>query len=567
MSKVKTLKELLEQSPEQITKILRSLKGETDDAVTKLGSGKNLEALKRASEDIADQSRKPFPPAYPKTITPDDLAQKPGFKLEGQPFTTEAVMVPEGTGVPALRRQTLPQVIETTATKVDDVTPLMSKQQPKSLGETADALKGALDDALNPGMSLKKKLGIGAGGLAAGAGVLSMGDDEEPQKTTPVAQPREREEKQDDEVKVESKSKPILAEGDQEKIIEIGRKASESPGSVTDEETDYLKMLMSAQQSDNQLRFVNNLLRAGTTIGAAIAGVKPDYSGVDALEKQISGTSQVKDLMKTEAAQRQLDDEKALRDPNSSVSKNLRDLLVKAGYPTDKNISAKNLKDMGVNIYNLLGQRQAAEIAANARTEARGLNEDDRQKRFVQSLRKELVTGAIGKQYSNYLQSERIGSALVKFRENPSGYKDYATLMGGLKALQGDESVVREAEVRMGRQAASLIDTAINSVEKLRTGKMLTDRQRGQMIETIQILSDIGRESFLNSAAPILEQADREGIDKGLILPTSLMSEKKTDIPEKSKMVRVQRLSDGLIKVVPKTATGNLDSKKYKILD
>jgi hypothetical protein len=560
LGKVKTLKELLEQSPEQVSKIIRGLRGEADDAVAKLGSGKNLEALQKASADLADQARQPFPPAYPKTVVQDDLAKKAGFKLEGKPYSTEGVMVPEGTGVPALRSPLIPEVVESVAKSVDDVKlPAITQKQP-----VVDLVENFTD----PKKSLAKRLGLGGAAVAGGAGVLALQDQEEPaiqQVSTPVK-------KEDTESTEKEEKQPVkLSKEDQDQVVEIGKKVAERPESVTEQEVDYLRMLQQAQQDDNQSRLVNNLLRAGTTIGAAIAGVKPDYSGVDELQKQVSGVSQVQQLMKTEQAQRQLNDDKSLRDPNSAVSKQMRAALVQAGMPVNEKISAQNLKDMGVNIYNILGQKQAAEIAARARIDARGLNEEDRQKRFVQSLRKELVTGTIGKQYSNYLQSERIGKALVEFRKNPSGYKDYATLMGGLKALQGDESVVREAEVRMGRQAASLIDTAINSVEKLKSGKMLTDRQRGQMIDTIETLGNIGRESFLTSAAPIMEQADREGIDRELILPKSLVSKepkKQEDTGKQdSQMVRVKRLSDGAIRVVPRNTTSNLDKNKYTIMD
>jgi hypothetical protein len=568
MSKIKTLKQLLAESPEQVSKIIRGLRGEADDAVTKLGSGKNLEALQKASTDLADQARQPFPPAYPKTVVQDDLAKKAGFKLEGKPYSTEGVMVPEGTGVPMIRQQTLPDVVEGVVRNFDDIQVLPPMNIPIPRSSVQNRAVDLVENFTDPKKSLAKRLGLGGAAVAGGAGVLALQDQEEPaiqQVPAPVK-------KEDSEATSNEEKQPVkLSKEDQDQVVEIGKKVAERPESVTEQEVDYLRMLQQAQQDDNQSRLVNNLLRAGTTIGAAIAGVKPDYSGVDELQKQVSGVSQVRQLMKTEQAQRQLNDDKSLRDPNSAVSKQMRAALVQAGMPVNEKISAQNLKDMGVNIYNILGQKQAAEIAARARIDARGLNEEDRQKRFVQSLRKELVTGAIGKQYSNYLQSERIGKALVEFRKNPSGYKDYATLMGGLKALQGDESVVREAEVRMGRQAASLIDTAINSVEKLKSGKMLTDRQRGQMIDTIETLGNIGRETFLTSAAPIMEQADREGIDRELILPKSLVSKepKKQEETGKqdSQMVRVKRLSDGAIKVVPRSTTVNLDKNKYKIMD
>jgi hypothetical protein len=68
-----------------------------------LGSGKNLEVLQRARAGATQA-----PSKYPSNITQDALAERQGFKQVSEPYTTEGVLVPEGTSVPALRQNTLP---------------------------------------------------------------------------------------------------------------------------------------------------------------------------------------------------------------------------------------------------------------------------------------------------------------------------------------------------------------------------------------------------------------------------------------------------------------------------
>jgi hypothetical protein len=429
------------------------------------------------------------------------------------------------------------------------------------------------------GLGIPGKLGVAGGAVAGVGGTLKALKDEDPMQDqtpilpedkAPVVEPR-------DDQAMESEIKPIsksaLSEDDQEKIIEIGRKASESPESVTGEETDYLKMLMGAQQSDNQLRFVNNLLRAGTTIGAAIAGGKPDYSGVDALEKQISGTLQVKDLMKTEAAQRQLDDENALRDPNSSISKNLRDLLAKAGYPADKNISAKNLKDMGVNIYNLLGQRQAAEIAAESRRDAVVARTEDKARTEITSMVNNFTKSKDFQRYNSAKEAlwsidlaietgdkAAIGSAFMKFA----------------KEAQGDDSVVRDGDMKVlaGSYNFTSPEEMITKLSAKARGGAFNKTELQQMRRVVEMGISAREKRVRQQASPIFSRIQKNKMDESIFFDPTLASELKgqeqatQQVGQKDNQnVRVQRLSDGLIKVVPKTATGNLDSKKYKILD
>lgn len=284
------------------------------------------------------------------------------------------------------------------------------------------------------------------------------------------------------------------------------------------------------------------------TIGAG-QKIDVDSSGFDTLLKTAgSGISRVKEKQGFEKAKAELGDEKAMRDPKSEISRLVSDLAQKTGLiKPGQEVSAMSLKNSGVNLGTLLStieagkaRAEAARIARETKLEAKADKLDEQQRKFVQGLRKEATTGVLGKQYATYATGQRMAGSLEQFAKDPSGYKDYASLMGGLKSLQGDESVVREAEVRMGVGATSAINTALNYLDRLKSGKTLQPEQRQQMIDTIKILTEASKQQYLYSVQPILEQAQVEGIDPNLILSGSLSpkkAEKAQDNNSKEKTV------------------------------
>jgi hypothetical protein len=548
MSKTKALKELIEESPEQIAKIIRSLKGEADDAATKLGSGKNLEELKKAQEAIAEQARTSQPPAYPKNVVQDELANTQGFKLEGAPYTKEAVMVPEGSSVPAIRKQTLPEVIETTATKVDEApvltsTPsqMMSKASPNTLAETAEALKGSVDDALTPGMSLNKKLGIAAGATGTGAALMSMNGKEQPQLATP----------QQPIVKVPTEVAPQIATKKEQKIEKdqgiskvdtkvLSNKLDQIMASLpkdqqpkTQEEADQMKMdyatmLVDAQRTENQQSLLNNLLRAGTTIGAAIAGVKPDYSGVESLEKQAGrGVAQIKQLMETDKAERELDNEKKMADPNSDISKQLRSLLAKAGYPVAENVSAKQLKDMGINPYNLLAQDKQQQTTLKAAELKEGKNKQS----FITGAQRSLM-----KPYQDFQKVNSAYESLQKLANDPSikpGAKDVAMLYDFIKNLDPG-SVVREGEIALMKQGYSKAEAFEMNFRKIINSDILSPSFRQSMVDIAKMKKDQAEQSYREIAQPFIVNAAGLGLDESEMNKFDYLSARQSVAPQQA---------------------------------
>jgi hypothetical protein len=269
---------------------------------------------------------------------------------------------------------------------------------------------------------------------------------------------------------------------------------------------DYATMLVDAQRAENQQSLLNNLLRAGTTIGAAIAGVKPDYSGVESLEKQAGrGVAQIKQLMETDKAERELDNEKKMADPNSDISKQLRSLLVKAGYPVAENVSAKQLKDMGINPYNILAQDKQQ----RATLKAAELKEGKNKQSFITGAQKTLL-----KPYQDYQKVNSSYKAVEKFiSEKPSGPKDVALLYNFIRTLD-KSSAVKEGEIALSRQGMSLFDGLGLKAQRITSGQLLNDDFRREVLNIGRQAMEQEAKNYQEIARPFIVNAASMGMSE-----------------------------------------------------
>lgn len=521
--------EAVEQlSPEQIA-ILRNASKEAADMPTNLvGTGKNLDALNRAKEDISVMGKLEAP-AYPKGVNQDDLGNVGDFKLVGGPQSKDFSMVPGGSQVPALRGNTMPLAGEVVEEASENMLPVVrGNTLPK--GDIVDA-----EVLTKPGFG--KKAAIGAATVAGGAGLAHMmTKDKESEARDPMtaaALINAAPESLDNFRSSSDTSTPKPADVAAPKQMDDAN-VEQAPA----QEADYVRMLREAQSRQGELDLIDNMLRAGTTIGSGIAGVKADYSGVDALQKQnTKGVEDVKTLMKGDmddkklkAVQTELNDAKALRDPNSDVSKAFRTALDKLGIPYSPKTTAADAKAMGINIQNLLTHEktlQSNERMAKIKAENKGKFDPKEVQKLTQSFRKEATSGENGKLFNVYSTAARSSKLIEEFAKNPSGYKDYATLMNSLKTLQGDSSVVRETEIRLGMNATSMANKALNHLQQAANGKALQPSQRKEIIEATQVLSKVGRDVYMDAVKPILSQADEIGIDHKFILGAGLSDDKK----------------------------------------
>jgi hypothetical protein len=474
---------------------------------------------------------------------------------------------------------------KTTEELLEEAPEVIGKGTSRATKEASEEIPEAVYKEITPttGMDdmsawsrLDKKKAAALLGLTGAGGLMLSGGDEEIQAPLVPQEPIKAEEPilpknymdlakaEADEMGKTVKTEPASPEGLDfdalSKKFDEGMASLPKDSQATEEAVDEYQI---AKERANRNALFAMLGKAATQIGGGIASlgagsqVKIDGSGFDDLLKMADRPlTQLQEKQKYDKAKSELDDEKAMRDPNSEISKLVSELAVKTGLiKPGQQVSAMSLKNAGVNLGTLLAtieagkaRKEAAALARDEKIKAKESMLNERQRKFVQGLRKEATTGVLGKQYATYSTGQRMGSALEEFSKNPSGYKDYATLMGGLKSLQGDESVVREAEVRLGMSATSAIDAAYNHLQKLATGRMLTENQRKEMVNTIKTLTDASRTQYMHSVKPILEQAQMEGIDPELILSGSLSGAKAETAPATNN-------SNGMVKVLPPGGT------------
>jgi len=324
------------------------------------------------------------------------------------------------------------------------------------------------------------------------------------------------------------------------------------------EEIDFLSLLEQAKQSRDRQQLLANLGRAGETLSSAIGGMvrggavtKPTGTEFykDLAKQAEKYVEDVGDQFKFKSAQEEKDRLSQRRDPNSEESKFARDLLKQQGITIPEAATAETLEKYApwiTNLYNQKENREArkqelqirmAEIASR-----KDLSTDQKQEAFIQSLRKETTSGALGKMFNNFSTTKKITKALSEFEKDPSGYTDYATLLGGLKALQGDESVVKEAEIRLGMNAASLADQVNNWTDRLISGRSLQPDQVKQIIKSVRILSGVARNQYKEAIQPIMNQAQSLGIDTKKLVGEGLLDDSLQ--PSAKKDPEIQKYAD-----------------------
>lgn len=112
------------------------------------------------------------------------------------------------------------------------------------------------------------------------------------------------------------------------------------------------------------------------------------------------------------------------------------------------------------------------------------------------------------KQYQEFaIRQDTIKNAIA----NPGAFGDIATIFAFMKTLD-PASVVRESEYATARDAGSLFTRAKNAVQKLESGKQLTDRQRSELNQFVNHLGSTYEQNYRNYMKPLYSQAAKRGV-------------------------------------------------------
>lgn len=337
-----------------------------------MNSPNNLEALLKALEDAKE-----------KKILSDklgDLSNKAmrtgsaagdGFVLKGKPTTVSSpkpnFTIPSGgNNLPVKAGNVLPdvagEVVSKTVSNIDEAASPLAKYVTGPLSTVGKSALGRAGGLALKGLGLGASVMLDSEALAEGADEitedqgLSRADLRQSERKTIEAQ-QEREKAPTEFEKNQMQAKARAGEVSKEEAVkflregsiptspfkgedyitpDIGADSGSEEEPITEEESSEDKApstadrLYSAQQTDADNDFINTLLRSGVQIGSAIGGVKGDYSGVDALEKNKgTNTRNLKGILAAEDRDKKSEQEAFLDDPNHPLAMQLRESMKK----------------------------------------------------------------------------------------------------------------------------------------------------------------------------------------------------------------------------------------------
>lgn len=120
-------------------------------------------------------------------------------------------------------------------------------------------------------------------------------------------------------------------------------------------------------------------------------------------------------------------------------------------------------------------------------------------------LRKEIETHPV---FKTYMTIKGATEQAKKALANPSAYGDLSLIYSTIKGLDA-QSAVREGEVALMREMASLKDRASGYFKALATGQTLTDAQKKDVVAVLDRMNAIAKDNLDFTAAPIINQGKR----------------------------------------------------------
>jgi hypothetical protein len=451
----------------------------------------------------------------------------------------------------SLGSQTAPKVIDDL---VDPTKALVKKGAMEADEIVGEATKKAnpIDDIVDAELSQKAvkermdpRLAALLGGAGIGGAAMMMGGGDEPPVDIPMAKTMESPKEEfpfdmmDAGAQAEALSMPQEAPvkpktGLQDPGLRAASDAldkgmaslpKESP--ETQDVMDELSLLQSAQERDAQDRFMAGLLRAGTTVGGALAMTKPDYSGVDAIEKNVginekNVKSQVAtkgDTQKLEKARLDIDDENKLRDPKSDISKTVRTLAGKLGISTTEATSAKQLQDAGLPLGTLLSTQIAADSRRDMfqlQREQMAANKESQKKTKTQESVDKLVSQAQkSKDFEAYNASKDAINSLDAAIESGDKTASGTAFMQFAKIAQGDNSVVRDGDMAVlaGRFNYTSPTEMITKLAARAKGGNFNEQELLQMKTVAERARQIKGERVQRLLSPAILRAQEAGLN------------------------------------------------------
>lgn len=178
----------------------------------------------------------------------------------------------------------------------------------------------------------------------------------------------------------------------------------------------------------------------------------------------------------------------------------------------DPNLTSENAWDY---YKTMIGDDRARDInEENARTRRSlgSIRSGEKSDDSIDKLRKELLMGPHAKNRNFINVAARANQSIQEYNKNPTAYSDFATMLGGVKALQSDDSVVREAEQRGFAASTSLPNRIKNWEQALSTGKKMQQSQREDMANTLRVLTESANNVYRSGIEPVYNRAKAQNL-------------------------------------------------------
>lgn len=443
-----------------------------------------------------------------------------------------------------------------------------------TLANTADELTGSLDDLLTQKASNTGRNAAIAGGLlgAGTIGYMATKDEEPPVDTSVPAHilqnaDREQPKPYNPTTVAANKAMNSAAKKALEPITQTTETSQQVSAPPAD---DFAFRLADAQRQDKERNELFGLLRASQQAGAALAGAKADTSYADSeLAKENKSVEDLSAAEKLKKANLDLQDQNVLRDPNSSISQQARDIATKVGLKVAPNISAEQLKNAGLPIGNLLTQKLAIDArhednkfkyamlgeqkkqAADAKKEAAATKESIAFDKAVDYGAK--ARGALGEAKSVFDRSERLNAMFSTLPVDKKGNMDFSKVDPLQKAemvkaidtiISGKSTIGGSAELT---KASSSFKDELAHLKQYVLGDGLVPLNQQQTVKKLYDTIQREREitgSQLAKAAATTAQAYKNlnPEDK-----TRVIAEKYGVSPEEQELLTTHRLMPGML--------------------
>ncbi len=299
--------------------------------------------------------------------------------------------------------------------------------------------------------------------------------------------------------------------------------------------------------------------------GNRALGLKDDRRGTAEIEKKRLEDIKLKNLneqlglsgkvLGSEKAKVDLTDMQALNDPNSSVTRALRQgakeyLGDRVSEETLNKLSGRQLKALNDElggIFTKIDDRESRERQFKLQMEDRKLAREDldlrRQEANEIKAKTKLAEDAVKWQkladanpaYKRFQENQEVyifADKLANGEIDPNGVSDAALVLQAIKLAQADSSVVRESDQKLFNQVGGMAQSAKDIQQRFAGGKKLTENVRNAYIESIKHFRDKLAEAAKGQTQHLYNKFQKAGVPEdeipGTLKYLNTMAERKS---------------------------------------